>query len=194
METSTVAVDLGKAQVQAGVPVRACRHCGHGMLAGEVRCSSCGKKQQGRRKKAASVPDTVSDGTDTASVAASILAAEGVAQDAGKASVAAPEASTEPEPEAAPEMSEEEIRRIEDALADSFGFLAEDVAAPMLLPEGVKPPAFGDERARRLAAVWAPILAPYVKDGENVAMILAGAVTARAVGSYYREIQRAASA
>lgn len=191
MDTETVAVDLSKVQVQTEVPVRACRHCGHGMLAGEVRCTGCGKKQQGRRKKAQAA-QSLSDGTDTASVAAAILAAEGVTQAAPQGTEATTEAT--PEPEAAPEVSEEEIRRIEDALADSFGFIAEDVAAPMLLPEGVKPPAFGDDRARRLAAVWAPILAPYVKDGENVAMLLAGAVTARAVGSYYREIQRAASA
>lgn len=94
----------------------------------------------------------------------------------------APAQEIAPQP---PPKTEKEMMQIEQAIGDTFAFACEDIIAPFVL-KIPNPPPFGENRAARLGAVWAPILAPFL-NGPFILALLALAITVRGIGSYYRE-------
>lgn len=94
---------------------------------------------------------------------------------------------------AAPKFVPTEAQRqqLEEALAETFTFAAEDVMGRIVLRgTGIPPPPFGEKRAMKMGVVWAPIFAPYL-NGPILLFLLALAITTRAFGSYIGELRAA---
>jgi hypothetical protein len=148
--------------ISAPIPasVRTCRHCSAEYPAYLSKCPGCGKDQRGAPK--------------------------GPRNSAPKAQAQlAPVAPPKP-PAFVP--TEKQLAQLEDALAETVTFIAEDIAAPLVLRGRKAVPPFGESRATKIGAAWAPILAPYMS-GPILLMLLAIAVTARGIGGYLQELK-----
>jgi hypothetical protein len=149
--------------VSAPIPaqLRVCRHCDAQFAAYLSKCPGCGKDQRGAPK-----------GPRKVTVQAPPVQAPPVVAPVAPAFV----------------PNEKQLAQLEDALAETVTFLCEDIAAPIVLRGRKAVPPFGEKRAAKIGAAWAPLLAPYMGPG-ILLMLLAIAVTVRGLGSYIRELK-----
>lgn len=78
--------------------------------------------------------------------------------------------------------------KLEDAIAGSVDLLSSSLVALFVEPEGA--PTFGEERSRRVAELWAPVLAPYVAQSQArwVVWAVLVAATLGPFAAYLREL------
>lgn len=146
--------------------IKQCRHCGGEMPVSLKQCPGCGKYQTGapRGQRAPRAQN------QTASAANA------------PATVSPSSAKHVP--------TDKQIDMVADAMAAAVEFGMEDIAAPLVLRGRAPVPAFGEKRAARIGAAWAPLLAPYLS-GPFILILLAVAVTVKGLGSYIRELRAA---
>ncbi len=161
-------VDAPEAPTSATLPayIRKCRHCEAEYPAHLKRCPGCGKSQAGAtagpRKPRQSAPQV--------------------------SALPIPPPAPPPKPAFVP--TERQMMQLEEALAETVTFLCEDIAAPIVLRGRKQVPPFGEKRALKIGAAWAPLLAPHMGPGVLL-MLLAIAVTVRGLGGYIRELREA---